>query len=149
MPKANRSRKVSIQNIWGVEETSKAYKVRFRCDQSTDGWASAFIPKNGRVEVEASTKYKMFDLTAQDENIPVRVRLKNGDHHHEVEVPLRAPLGSDAPGFKELYEKSRALVKSDKAAKGAPAREVPVVEDQWEDFATGLADVFGDEPEPF
>lgn len=146
MPKANRSQKVSIQNIWGVEETAKSYKVRFRCDQSTDGWASAFIPKNGQVSVESSTKYKMFDLTAPDEKIPVRVRLKNGSSYRDAEVPLRAPLGSDAPGFKEMYEKSRALVKSDKATKDIPSREVPE-EGQWE--ATGLADIFDDDCEPF
>lgn len=149
MPKANRSQKVSIQNVWGVEETEKSYKVRFRCDQSTDGWASAFIPKDKHVSVESSTKYKMFDLTAPDEKIPVRVRLKNGDRYREVEVPLRAPLGSNEPGFKEMYEKSRALVKSDKATKGIPAREMPVDEGQWENFATSLADIFDDDLEAF
>ena len=64
MSKVKRSIKVTIQNIWGVDSTSssKSYKIRFRNTDSSDGWATAFIPKSDPVHVDQTIKRNMYNL---------------------------------------------------------------------------------------
>lgn len=116
MPKESRAPVVSIYNMWGVnsDASEKSHKVRFRDDKSADGWATAFIPKCDAVVVENQSKWNMFKLTVNDENLKVRIRRKTDYSFTESEVLIRQPLDSDQPGFKELYEHSRALAKADK-----------------------------------
>ena len=146
MPKVNRSSKVTMQNVWGVDCTSssKSYKVRFRSDKSSDGWATAFIPKSEDVHVDSTTRKNMYNMVADNENVKVRIRVKTGKSHSEYEVPIRGKIGGE-PGFKELYTASRQLVKSDKEKDASLAnhaesdREIPVIA-----TPTGL-DPFSDE----
>lgn len=119
MPKENRLPVVSIYNIWGVnsDASEKSHKIRFRDEKSSDGWATAFIPKCDAVTVEEQAKLNMFKMTVKDENLKVRIRRKTDYSFTESEVLIRQPLDSDQPGFKEIYEHSRALAKGDKLAK--------------------------------
>lgn len=133
MSKVKRSSKVTIQNIWGVDSTSssKSYKIRFRNAESSDGWATAFIPKSDAVHVDSTTKRNMYNVVADNEDVKVRIRTKTSDGHREKEVPIRGKIGGE-PGFKELYENSRFLVKEDKANKALETsteatREMPEV----------------------
>lgn len=119
MPKENRSPVVSIYNIWGVnsDASEKSHKIRFRDEKSSDGWATAFIPKCDAVTVEEQAKLNMFKMTVKDENLKVRIRRKTDFSFTESEVLIRQPLDSDQPGFKEIYEHSRSLAKEHKAKK--------------------------------
>lgn len=121
MPKESRSPVVSIYNMWGVDgnASDKSHKIRFRDAKSSDGWATAFIPKCDAVTIEEQTKRNMFRMTVTDENLKVRIRRKTDYSFTESEVLIRQPLDGDQPGFKELYEQSRALAKADKAKKEA------------------------------
>ena len=124
MPKENRSSVVSIYNVWGVkgDASEKSHKIRFRDEKSSDGWATAFIPKCDSVVIEEQAKRNLFKLTVTDENLKVKVRRKTDYSFTESEMPIRAPLGETKPGFKELYEKSRALAKADKETKDVARR---------------------------
>lgn len=121
MPKESRLPVVTIYNMWGVkgDVSDKSYKVRFRDDKSSDGWATAFIPKCDAVTIEEQAKRNMFRMTVTDENLKVRIRRKTDYSFAEFEVLIRQPLDGDQPGFKEFYERSRALAKADKAKKEA------------------------------
>lgn len=121
MPKETRSPIVSIYNMWGINKdaSEKSYKIRFRDEKSSDGWSTAFIPKCDAVTVEEQQKHNMFKLTVSDENLKVRIRRKTDYSFTESEMLIRQPLDSDQPGFKELYEHSRALSKADISEKEA------------------------------
>lgn len=116
MSKVKRSGKVMIQNVWGVDSasSSKSYKIRFRNTESSDGWATAFIPKSDAVHVDPTAKRNMYNVVADNDGVKVRIRTKTSSGHHEKEVPIRGEIDGES-GFKELYENSRSLVKEDKA----------------------------------
>ena len=73
----------------------------------------------------------MYNVVADNEDVKVRIRTKTSDGHREKEVSIRGKIGGE-PGFKELYERSRSLVKEDKANKALETsteatREIPEV----------------------